>query len=119
METIRLASVKELDIVKTFECGQCFRWNADKEGVYTGVVRGYPARVWADGGEVFLRSDGPEKMWRDYFDLSRDYAEISRFEGGEYLDRCVQYGMGIRILRQEPWEALCSFIISQYFKWLR
>ena len=113
METIRLASVEELDIVKTFECGQCFRWNADEEGVYTGVVRGYPARVWADGGEVFLRSDGPEALWRDYFDLSCDYAEISRFEGGEYLDRCVQYGMGIRILRQEPWEALCSFIISQ------
>ena len=54
METIRLASVKELDIEKTFECGQCFRWNRDEKGVYTGVVRGYPARVWADGGEVFL-----------------------------------------------------------------
>ncbi|MCI7742133.1 MAG: DNA-3-methyladenine glycosylase 2 family protein [Clostridiales bacterium] len=113
MQTIRLASAKELDIVKTFECGQCFRWNADEKGVYTGVVRGYPARVWTDGGEVFLCSDGPDELWRDYFDLSRDYARISRFDGGEYLDRCVQYGMGIRILRQEPWEALCSFIISQ------
>ena len=113
METIRLASAEELDIVKTFECGQCFRWNADGKGVYTGVVRGYPARVWTDGGEVFLRSDAPEALWRDYFDLSRNYAEISRFDAGEYLDRCVQYGMGIRILRQEPWEVLCSFIISQ------
>lgn len=113
METIRLASAEELDIVKTFECGQCFRWNRDEKGVYTGVVRGYPARVWTDGGEVILCSDAPEALWRDYFDLSRNYAEISRFTGGEYLDRCVQYGMGIRILRQEPWEALCSFIISQ------
>ena len=113
METIRLASAKELDIEKTFECGQCFRWNRDEKGVYTGVVRGYPARVWADGGEVYLCSDAPEALWRDYFDLSRNYEEISRFNGSDYLDRCVQYGMGIRILRQEPWETLCSFIISQ------
>lgn len=114
MNTIRLASAGELDIVKTFECGQCFRWNADENGVYTGVAYGCAARVWADGGEVFLMSEGPEELWRNYFDLDRDYGEISRgFHGGEYLDRCIDFGMGIRILRQEPWEALCSFIISQ------
>jgi len=114
IKTIRLASKAELDIVKTFECGQCFRWNADESGVYYGVVRGVPAAVWEDGDDVLLRSAGEESMWRDYFDLERDYAEISRsFDGGDYLDACVEYGMGIRILRQEPWEALCSFIISQ------
>ena len=114
IKTIRLASKAELDIVKTFECGQCFRWNADDNGVYYGVVRGVPARVWEEGDDVLLRSAGDEGMWRDYFDLERDYAAISRsFNGGEYLDACVEYGMGIRILRQEPWEALCSFIISQ------
>lgn len=112
--TLRLASCGELDIVKTFECGQCFRWNADADGIYRGVVRGYPARVWADAGDVYIRSAAPEALWRDYFDLGRDYAEISRgFAGGEYLDECVRFGQGIRILRQEPWEALCSFIISQ------
>ena len=114
METIRLAPERELDIVKTFECGQCFRWNADETGAYTGVVRGQAARVWKEDGWVLLRSDAPEAMWRDYFDLERDYGAISRgFQGGEYLERCVQYGMGIRILRQEPWETLCSFILSQ------
>ncbi len=114
METIRLAPTHELDIVKTFECGQCFRWNADENGVYTGVVRGFAAQIRTEDGWVYLRSDGPEDLWRDYFDLSRDYGAISRgFRGGEYLDRCVDYGMGIRILRQEPWETLCSFILSQ------
>ena len=93
-ETIHLASARELDIEKTFECGQCFRWNADENGVYRGTAFGYPAQVWTEDGEVYLCSDAPEKMWREYFDLDRDYA-------------------GIRILRQEPWEALCSFIISQ------
>ena len=112
--TYRLASVQELDIVKTFECGQCFRWNADAEGVYRGVAYGWPARVWNEGENVMICSEAPEKLWREYFDLERDYAAISRgFNGGEYLDACIAAGQGIRILRQEPWEALCSFIISQ------
>ena len=113
-EEYRIASARELDIEKTFECGQCFRWNADAGGVYTGVAMGRAARVRSAGGQVYIRSDAPESFWREYFDLDRDYAAISReFHGGEYLDECVRYGAGIRILRQEPWEALCSFIISQ------
>lgn len=111
--TLRLCGAEELDIVKTFECGQCFRWNRDEKGVYTGVALGWPARVWEEDGGVFIRSAAPEEIWREYFDLERDYAEASRFEGGEYLDECIRYGRGIRILRQDPWEALCSFIISQ------
>ena len=115
VKTLRLASTEELDIVKTFECGQCFRWNADENGVYSGVAYGYPAKVWAENGEVYIKSAAPEELWREYFDLDRDYAEISRpfYDCGEYLSECTDYGMGIRILRQESWEALCSFIISQ------
>lgn len=113
INTYRLASTSELDIVKTFECGQCFRWNMDEQGVYRGVAMGKAAELWNDGGEVYISTDAPLEMWIDYFDLRRDYREMSRFDGGEYLDKCVEYGMGIRILNQEPWEALCSFIISQ------
>ncbi len=114
LKKIRLASAKELDIVKTFECGQCFRWNADENGVYYGVYKDYAAKLWEENSEVYIISNAPESLWRDYFDLARDYAEISRsFNGGDYLDSCVEYGMGIRILRQDCWEALCSFIISQ------
>lgn len=110
----RLASAGELDIVKTFECGQCFRWNADEKGVYYGVAGGYAAAVWQEEGSVFIRSEAPDDFWRAYFDMERDYAAISRsFYDGGYLQQCTEYGMGIRILRQEPWEALCSFIISQ------
>lgn len=114
MNVIDLCPTEELDIAKTFECGQCFRWNSDENGVYRGIAMGHAARIWAENGRVFVLSDAPERFWRDYFDLDRDYAAISRaFDGGEYLVRCVDFGMGIRILRQEPWEALCSFIISQ------
>lgn len=113
-QIVRLASAEEMDLAKTFECGQCFRWNADADGVYTGVAFGHAARIWREGDGIFVRSDAPVSLWRDYFDLGRDYGAISRgFSGGEYLADCIEYGQGIRILRQEPWEALCSFIISQ------
>lgn len=113
-ETLRLCSAEEMDIEKTFECGQCFRWNKDSGEVYSGVAFGQVAKLWEDRGAVYIRSHAALELWQDYFDLHRDYEEISRgFHGGEYLDECIRYGRGIRILRQEPWEALCSFIISQ------
>ena len=103
-----------LDIVKTFECGQCFRWNADENGVYTGVCGNYPAKVWKDDGYVYVRSSAPEDFWQEYFDLNTDYSSADEsFSKIPYLDVCTEYGKGIRILRQDPWEALCSFIISQ------
>ena len=111
---LRLCDAVSLDIEKTFECGQCFRWNREINGAYHGVVCGYPARVWTEGGGVYITSDAPEKLWTEYFDLETDYAEVSEsFCVGDYLCECTEYGMGIRILRQDGWEALCSFVISQ------
>ena len=112
-EKIRLCSASELDIVKTFECGQCFRWNADENGVYYGIAMGFPAAVELAEGVVYITSDAPEMLWREYFDLETDYNKISESFTGEYLTVCRDFGHGIRILRQDAWEALCSFIISQ------
>lgn len=114
-QTFRLCGTDQLNIIKTFECGQCFRWNADENGVYTGVASGKTLTIWAEGGDVLCRCE-PENLpfWQDYFDLSTDYALASScFTQPEYLCLCAQFGCGIRILRQDPWEALCSFIISQ------
>lgn len=111
-ETV-IAPVNELNIEKTFECGQCFRWNAGPDGVYRGIAYGYPAAVYEQDGAVIVRSDAPDSLWHDYFDMDLNYTSASVFGAGEYLDSCVERGKGIRILRQEPWEALCSFIISQ------
>lgn len=110
---LKLCDAKSLDIVKTFECGQCFRWNANDKGVYTGVVGRYLAEVETVDNEVYITSNAPAEMWADYFDLATDYAAVSANFTGEYLHECIDYGMGIRILRQDSWEALCSFIISQ------
>ena len=111
-----LSGENELDIVKTFECGQCFRWNADENGVYTGVACGRAARVWTENGKVFISApESDELFWRDYFDMKLDYESIRRgfCDMGGYMSVCAEFGAGIRILRQDRWEALCSFIISQ------
>ena len=110
---IKLCDAKSLDIEKTFECGQCFRWNCSEKGIYTGIVGKYLAEVSVENGEVYITSEAPSELWSDYFDLDTDYAAVSAAFAGDYLRKCVEYGIGIRILRQDSWEALCSFIISQ------
>ena len=72
---IYLGTLSELDPVKTFECGQCFRWNADKNGVYTGVAGGRAVRVVTENGCVYISSNEEDfkNFWKDYFDLGLDY----------------------------------------------
>lgn len=111
--TIALSPHAQLDPVKTFECGQCFRWNMDEDGIYTGVVLGSAAKVWVEDETVYIRSNAPKSLWEDYFDLDRDYDAIEFPYAGEFFESSRRFGQGIRILRQERWEALCSFIISQ------
>lgn len=113
MKRYRLCTTNELNIEKTFECGQCFRWDRNGDGAYTGIAMGYPARVETIDDKVYITSNAPDELWREYFDMDTDYAAASESFTGEYLERCKSFGRGIRILRQEPWEALCSFIISQ------
>lgn len=115
-ELLRLGSLRELDPVKTFECGQCFRWNMNAGGEYVGVAGGKAAKVITQGNEVYIKTTAEDldSFWSDYFDLSLDYESIRKsFHAGEYLERCAEFGAGIRILHQDRWEALCSFIISQ------
>jgi len=113
---VRLSGVTDFDPEKTFACGQCFRWKKQPDGAYSGVAFGVAARVWLEGGDVCVsgtRGDF-DAVWRDYFDLDRDYARVRECVS---CDPCAAaacaYGCGIRILRQQPWEALCSFILSQ------
>ena len=113
--TFELCGVQELNPQRTFDCGQCFRWNADAEGKYRGVASGKAAVVWAEAGRTYIEcAAGDIFFWRDYLDMETDYAEARRsIEVCVYLRECAAYGEGIRILRQDKWEALCSFIISQ------
>lgn len=101
---------------QTFTCGQCFRWTEQPDGSYLGIVRGIPARVSDQDGALVLSSDEQQfsQLWRDYFDCDTDYAAIcDSFAVDAFTAAAADFGRGIRILRQEPWEALCTFIISQ------
>ena len=113
---VEITGISDFDPVKMFECGQCFRWDADDHGVYTGVALGRAAKLRREGDSIFLTASTEDfnAVWRSYFDLDRDYAEIRRRLGiDDFMRKATDFGAGIRILRQDCWEALCSFIISQ------
>ncbi len=105
------------DLEKTFNCGQCFRFNKSEDGKWYGVVKDKEIILWQDHDEIVLENvshDEFENFWYNYFDLGRNYQEINTaFSTNKTLKTALNYGKGIRILTQEPWEALCSFIISQ------
>ena len=94
-----LASAQELDLVKTFECGQCFRWRADESGAYFGAASGKALKIWQEDGHVICSAkDEDISFWRSYFDLDIDYNEASvYFTSPEYLRNCADFGKGIRI----------------------
>lgn len=97
--------------VHTFECGQCFRWNIDEDGVYTGIAGGKVCRI---NGRELLCNSGDEEFWSDYFDLKNDYSKIHKaiLKNDASLKKCIEFGNGIRILKQDVWEMIVSFIIS-------
>ncbi|WP_026486575.1 DNA-3-methyladenine glycosylase family protein [Caldanaerobius polysaccharolyticus] len=107
----------DIDLKNTFECGQCFRWNAEPDGSYTGVAYGKALNVSEIGdGMLYLKDTSKkdlEDTWYYYFDMDKDYSSIAEaLKGDEILDKAMRMGRGIRILRQDPWECLISFIIS-------
>ena len=113
---VELLTDDDFDLARIFECGQCFRWNADENGVYTGVAMGKAARIYREGEKIFISGNVEdfENIWRGYFDLDRSYAGIrTGLCIDDYMKEASAFGAGIRILYQEKWEALCSFIISQ------
>ena len=116
-ETILISGVKCFDLDLTLGCGQAFRWQKTENGRWRGVAFGKALAISqnADGNLLFDTSAGDfEQIWRGYFDLDRDYSLLCEgFCADNALKTAVEQFPGIRILRQEPWEALCSFIISQ------
>ena len=106
----------DFDLEKIFECGQCFRWNKDENGDYIGVAMGKAAKIRKENDSIFISgtTDDFNNIWFDYFDLGKNYSQLRKSLCiDDYMKRATEYGAGIRILNQDRWEALCSFIISQ------
>lgn len=100
-----------------FDCGQCFRWIRQEDGSYTGVVQGKVINVKKENDLIIFDNTNKEdfeNIWFDYFDLGRDYGKIKNQLRimDEYLEKATEFGQGIRILQQDGWEMLISFIIS-------
>lgn len=105
------------DPAQTLDCGQAFRWKLDSEGYWQGAAKGSVLRLRREGDSLRLLCSQREfdEIWHDYFDLGTDYDKIREELSGisPVMKAAAAFAPGIHILRQEPWEALCSFIISQ------
>ncbi len=109
---------EDFDLAQTLDCGQAFRWSCSDDGVWRGWYLDNYLELFtlSDGGIVFRNTDENDflDIWAHYFDLYTDYAEIKRrFAADETLVKACEFAGGIRLLKQDPWESLCSFIISQ------
>ena len=100
-----------------FECGQCFRWNEEDDGSYTGVFSNNVINVKKVDNGIFFKGmceDDIVNTVIDYFDLERDYEQIKSIlsKVDKNMEESIKYGEGIRILNQDLWETIISFIIS-------
>lgn len=112
--------VQDFDPDHIFDCGQCFRWEKSGEAAYLGTAMGRQALIEYDRDGKTLKIHGAgredfETVWRNYLDLDRDYSLIKKTlsEKDDIISAAIEYGHGIRILNQDKWETLLSFIISQ------
>ena len=117
---VRVRYDGEYNLAKTLDCGQCFRWEKVSDEEWLGVALGHLISVKHVDDELIIYNSTAEdfdNIWRHYFALDEDYESIDR----ELVDNCknptfvkaLNEGRGIRILHQEAWETVCSFIISQ------
>ena len=111
--------IKEIDSFDPkdiFECGQCFRWNREDNGSYTGIFSDCVLNVEKSNEKIIFTGNKnvTEEKINNYFDLKRDYSKIkqdlSKIDNN--LLEATGYGSGIRILNQDLWETIISFIIS-------
>lgn len=110
-----LEGVKDFDLRQTFDCGQCFRWEKHGTG-YIGIAYQKPLYITQDCDTVTLHGTSEadwNSVWKEYFDFDRDYGAIKQsLISDDIMKQAVSFGGGIRILAQEPFECLISFIIS-------
>lgn len=116
-----IVSESDFDLDETLDCGQAFRWTKVESGydcTYEGCFLNDSLRIsQLRPGEFVFHDTTEEKFlakWVDYFDFNTNYSELKRcFSEDETLSKACSFAGGIRLLRQDSWECLISFIISQ------
>ena len=107
--------IKDFELTDILDCGQCFRWNKQMDVSYIGVFGNNVVKLSKNKNEIVFEGNFiDEKSIIDYFDLNRDYGELKKriSSTDSYLEKAVEYGSGIRLLNQDLWETIISFIIS-------
>ena len=112
-----LKNCNTFELKDIFDCGQCFRWNKEEDDSYTGVFECNVINVSKSGEDVIFKGickGDIEEVCRKYFDIDRDYESIKKklSKIDEHMKKSIEYGKGIRILNQNLWETIISFIIS-------
>ncbi|MEI8216665.1 MAG: DNA glycosylase [Eubacteriales bacterium] len=115
---IRLREMEDFNLLQTIECGQCFRWNREVNGSYTIQAFTKAINVSQENNEIVITNSSLsefEEIWIKYFDIQRDYGEIKKIlaENDPIMGKAISFGEGIRLLNQDEWETLVSFLISQ------
>ena len=117
MERYVINDVSSFELKDVFECGQCFRWNKQKDGSYVGIIKDVVVKVEKNEGEIIFTGSSSENfddLIIQYFDLDTDYlkykSELKKVDA--YMAKSIKFGDGIRILNQDLWETTISFIIS-------
>ena len=112
-----IENISPFDLALTLDCGQAFRWNKGDNGSFEGIAMGRYLKIKQEENKIIFYNTSQEdfdNIWKGYFDFERDYnAILLKASQNELLKSISQNCGGIRLLRQDPWEALCSFIISQ------
>ena len=113
----KIKNMDSFELKDIFDCGQCFRWNEEDDGSYTGVFKGNVLNVSKNDKEITFKgvcNGNIKDVVEDYFDLKRDYEkikeELSKID--ENMKTSIEHGKGIRILNQDLFETIISFIIS-------
>jgi len=107
--------IRDFNITHIFECGQCFRWNREEDGSYTGVVKNKVINVLQQKNTVEFNNINTDDydIIKNYFDFDTDYETIKNtLNTDEIMAEAIKFGEGIRILNQEEWETMISFMIS-------
>ena len=114
-----LENEKTFELKHIFDCGQCFRWKENEDGSYTGIFRENVINVKPENDKIIFQGicqndKNIKEVCTQYFDLNRDYESIKNklSKIDEYMEESIKFGYGIRILNQDLWETIISFIIS-------
>ena len=110
-------TIEHFSIAQICNSGQCFRMEKINEYRYSVIASDRYMELEQKGQECifFCTEEEYENFWKNYFDLNVDYKHyIDKINpNDQYLNDAVEFGSGIRILHQDLWEMIVSFLISQ------